>query len=132
MMDRGVTLGIGTDGAASNNDLDMFEEMRLAALLVKGATFDPTALPAQDALLMATRGGAEALFLDDITGSLEVGKRADLIVVDRNPLHNSPHFERDGSTVYSQLVYASQAADVRACDGQWPLADAGSRAADPG
>ncbi|HEX3049068.1 MAG TPA: amidohydrolase family protein, partial [Aggregatilineaceae bacterium] len=125
MMDRGVILGIGTDGAASNNDLDMFEEMRLAALLVKGATFDPTALPARDALYMATRGGAQALFLEDITGSLEVGKRADVIVVERNPLHNSPHFERDGSTIYSQIVYASQASDVRhvLVNGRWLMRD---------
>ena len=71
MLERGVRVSIGTDGAASNNDLDMFEEMRLAALLAKGATFDPVVLPAREALLMATRWGAEALHLDHLTGSLE-------------------------------------------------------------
>ncbi len=121
MLERGVKLSVGTDGAASNNDLDMFEEMRLAALLVKGATFDPVVLPARDALLMATRWGAEALTLGDITGSLEPGKRADLIVVDRDPLHNAPHFERDANNIYSQLVYATHASDVQhvMVNGRW-------------
>ena len=121
MLERGVKLSVGTDGAASNNDLDMFEEMRLAALLVKGATFDPVVLPARDALLMATRWGAEALTLGDITGSLEPGKRADLIVVDRSPLHNAPHFERDPNNIYSQLVYATHASDVQhvMVNGRW-------------
>lgn len=125
MLERGVRLSVGTDGAASNNDLDMFEEMRLAALLVKGATYDPTALPAREALLMATRWGAEALHLGDITGSLVAGKRADLIVVDRSPLHNAPHFERDPNSVYSQLVYATQSADVQhvMVNGQWLMRD---------
>lgn len=125
MLARGVRLGVGTDGAASNNDLDMFEEMRLAALLAKGATFDPTALPARDALLMATRWGAEAVGLETITGSLEPGKRADLIVLDHRPFHNTPHFNRDPNGVYSQVVYASQAADVRhtMVNGQWLMRD---------
>ena len=82
MLERGVMVGIGTDGTASNNDLDMFEEMRLAALLAKGTTGDPTALPARQAVAMATRIGARAAFFGDIIGSLEAGKRADLIVVD--------------------------------------------------
>ena len=82
MLEIGVDVGIGTDGPASNNDLDMFEEVRLAALLAKGTTGDPTVLPAQQALLMATRLGARALGIGDITGSLEAGKRADLIVLD--------------------------------------------------
>ncbi|MBN2304272.1 MAG: amidohydrolase family protein [Anaerolineae bacterium] len=125
MLEREVRLSIGTDGAASNNDLDMFEEMRLAALLVKGATFDPTVLPARDALLMATRWGAEALGLDAITGSLEVGKRADLVVLDHQPFHNMPQFARDPNSVYSQVVYASQAADVRhtMVNGRWLMRD---------
>ena len=90
MLELGVAVGIGTDGPASNNDLDMFEEMRLAALLAKGVGGDPTALPAREALAMATRIGARAIHLGDITGSLEPGKRADLIVVDLDQTHNVP------------------------------------------
>lgn len=121
MYEQGVMLSVGTDGAASNNDLDMFEELRLAALLAKGSTYDPTALPAPHALLMATRWGAEALRLGDITGSLEPGKRADLIVMDRSPVHNMPHYERDPHSVYSQVVYAGQASDVQhvMVNGRW-------------
>ncbi|HVO71180.1 MAG TPA: amidohydrolase [Aggregatilineaceae bacterium] len=125
MLERGIRLSIGTDGAASNNDLDMFEETRLAALLAKGATSDPVVLPARDALLMATRWGAEALGLDHLTGSLDVGKRADLIVLDHTPFHNTPQFERDPNSVYSQIVYAGQAADVQhvMVNGCWLMRD---------
>jgi len=112
MLRRGVHVGIGTDGCASNNDLDMFEEIRLAALISKVATNDPTTLPAPLVLLMATRMGANAMHIGDITGSLEPGKRADLIVVDTNPVHNAPRFERDPNGVYAQLVYAAKATDV--------------------
>ena len=91
----GVCAGLGTDGAASNNTLDMFAETRLAALLAKSASGDPTALGAADALALATIGSARALGLDDKVGSVEVGKRADLIAVDlrhpsMQPLHD-PH-----------------------------------------
>jgi 5-methylthioadenosine/S-adenosylhomocysteine deaminase len=121
MLERGVKLSIGTDGAASNNDLDMFEEMRLAALLAKGAAHDPVVLPARDALLMATRWGAEALGLGDITGSLTPGRRADLIVLDHAPFHNTPQFLRDPNGVYSQVVYAGKASDVQhvMVNGRW-------------
>src|SRR5687768_9535140 len=102
MIELGVNVGIGTDGAASNNDLDMFEELRLAALLAKGISGDPTVIPARQALAMATRLGARAMHLGDITGSLEVGKRADLIVVDLDRTHALPRFERDVAAVYSQ------------------------------
>src|SRR5438309_8686738 len=125
MLELGVDVGIGTDGAASNNDLDMFEEMRLAALLAKGAGGDPTALPARDALAMATRIGARAMHVGDITGSLEPGKRADLIVVDLEQTHNVPRFSRDPAAVYSQLVYASKSTDVVdvMCNGRWLMRD---------
>jgi 5-methylthioadenosine/S-adenosylhomocysteine deaminase len=113
MLELGLKVGIGTDGPASNNDLDMFEEVRLAAFLAKGSTGDPTVLPAQQALLMATRLGAQAMHLGDITGSLEAGKRADLILVDISRLHNAPHFRRDRYAPYAQIVYASKATDVR-------------------
>ncbi|HVO71708.1 MAG TPA: amidohydrolase family protein, partial [Aggregatilineaceae bacterium] len=113
MLDRELKIGIGTDGPASNNDLDMFEEIRLAAILAKGATLDPTVLPAKQALLMATRMGAEALYQAHLTGSLEPGKRADLIVIDRSPLHNTPSFHHDPDSIYSHIVYASKSTDVR-------------------
>ncbi|HKB11056.1 MAG TPA: amidohydrolase family protein [Vicinamibacterales bacterium] len=125
MRELGVDVGIGTDGPASNNDLDMFEEMRLAALLAKGAGGDPTALPARDALAMATRVGARALHLDHLTGSLEPGKRADLIVVELDHLHNVPAFERDPNAVYAQIVYAAKSTDVvdAMCNGRWLMRD---------
>src|SRR5919112_4351138 len=111
MLEIGVTVGIGTDGAASNNDLDMFEEMRLAALLAKGIGGDPTAVRARTALAMATRLGARAIHLDHLIGSLEPGKRADLIVVELDRLHNVPAFERDPHGIYAQIVYASKSTD---------------------
>jgi len=125
MIEHGIAVGIGTDGPASNNDLDMFEELRLAALLAKGAGNDPTALPARDALAMATRMGARAIGLGAVTGSLEPGKRADLIVVDLDQTHNAPRFDRDAGAVYSQLVYAAKATDVVdvMCDGRWLMRD---------
>jgi 5-methylthioadenosine/S-adenosylhomocysteine deaminase len=121
MLEAGLNVGIGTDGAASNNDLDMFEEMRLAALLAKGTSGDPTALPARQALLMATRLGAHAMHLGHLAGSLEPGKRADAILVDVSPVHNVPAFEREPDAIYSRIVYASKASDVTdvMCNGQW-------------
>ncbi len=125
MLEVGLNVGIGTDGPASNNDLDMFEETRLAALLAKGMSGDPTALPAREALALATIGGARALHLGHLTGSLETGKRADLIVVDLQPLHNTPRFQRDPEAVYSQLVYVSKSTDVVHvfCNGRWLMRD---------
>ncbi|HEX7880397.1 MAG TPA: amidohydrolase [Candidatus Eisenbacteria bacterium] len=125
MLETGLNVGLGTDGPASNNDLDMFEEMRLAAFLAKGTTGDPTALPARLAMAMATRFGAKALHLGDIAGSIEVGKRADLILVDLSPLHNQPSFERDPNVLYSRLVYASKSTDVSdvMCNGKWLMQD---------
>ena len=125
MLDIGLNVGIGTDGPASNNDLDMFEEVRLAAFLAKSVTNDPTALPAQTALTMATRLGAQALHLGDITGSLQPGKRADLILVDISKLHNSPRFKRTANSVYAQLVYATKSSDVSdvMVNGKWLMRD---------
>jgi 5-methylthioadenosine/S-adenosylhomocysteine deaminase len=121
MLEAGVNVGIGTDGPASNNDLDMFEEMRLAALLAKGVSGDPTAIPARTALLMATRMGADALHVGHLTGSLEVGKRADLVLLDTRTVHNTPRFRRDASTIYSQIVYAAKSTDVTdvMVNGKW-------------
>lgn len=125
MLDEKLTVGIGTDGPASNNDLDMFEEVRLAAILGKTAANDPTAVPARQALLMATRKGAEALFIGDKTGSLEVGKLADVITVNANPVHNMPRFDRDPNAIYSRIVYASKSSDVQhvICNGKWLMRD---------
>lgn len=113
MIESNLKLGIGTDGTASNNDLDMFEEMRLASFIAKGTSGDPLAVPARTTLMLATIGGARALHLDHLIGSLVPGKRADVIVVDLTALHNTPRFHHDADAVYSQLVYACKASDVR-------------------
>ncbi|WP_299027924.1 amidohydrolase family protein [uncultured Thermanaerothrix sp.] len=125
MLELGVNVGIGTDGPASNNDLDLFEEMRLASFLAKGASGDPTALPARQALAMATRLGAKALHIGHLVGSLEPGKRADLILVDLRALHNSPRFHRDPQGIYAQLVYAAKSTDVTdvMVNGRWLMRD---------
>ncbi len=113
MLSLGLHVGIGTDGTASNNDLDMIEETRLAAFLQKGVFGDPTNLPAQKAWALATIEGARAIHLDHLTGSLEPGKRADIIVIDMRGLHQTPRFAYMAETVYSQLVYAAKSTDVR-------------------
>jgi 5-methylthioadenosine/S-adenosylhomocysteine deaminase len=107
MLAAGVRVGLGTDGAASNNDLDMWEEMRLAALLQKVERMDPTALPATTVLSMATSGGATAIGLGDSIGSLEVGKRADLIQVAFEDVHHVPTYD-----IISHLVYVTDEQDV--------------------
>ena len=107
MRARGITVSLGADGAACNNRLDMFEEMRLAAVL-QAMRKAPGALPAHDVLWMATRAGAHTLGREHEIGSLEVGKRADVIVVDRDRPHLVP-----GPDPYSTLVYAARGSDVR-------------------
>ena len=121
MLQVGLNVGIGTDGSASNNDLDMFEETRLAALLAKGISGDPTVVPARQAFGMATIMGARALHMGDITGSLEPGKRADLVLLDLDELHNTPTFQRDPDAIYAQIVYVGKAADVSdvMVNGRW-------------
>jgi 5-methylthioadenosine/S-adenosylhomocysteine deaminase len=125
MLELGLNIGVGTDGPASNNDLDMFEETRLAALLAKTASSDPTVLPARQALEAATIGGARALHMADITGSLEPGKRADISTVGVNGMHNQPHFRHNPEAVYSQLIYSAKATDVQdvICNGRWLMRD---------
>jgi 5-methylthioadenosine/S-adenosylhomocysteine deaminase len=108
MMKEGMRLGLGTDGAASNNDLDMFEEMLTAALLSKHVTGDPTTAPAAAVLEMATLGGARALGMEDRLGSLEPGKRADLAIVGLSQPRMNPVYDP-----VSHLVYAAKGADVR-------------------
>jgi len=121
MLEAGINVGIGTDGPASNNDLDMFEEIRLAAFLSKAHTGDPTALPASSVLSMSTRLGAKALHIGEITGTIEPGKRADLILVDITRLHNAPRFRREKNSIYAQLVYSSHSTDVSdvMVNGRW-------------
>jgi 5-methylthioadenosine/S-adenosylhomocysteine deaminase len=108
MRSAGVVVGLGTDGAASNNDLDMFEATRQAALLHKMASKDPRALPARDALAMATIEGARALGMADRVGSLEPGKQADLILVDMSQARQAPMYDP-----ISHLVYVTRGDDVR-------------------
>lgn len=103
----GVEVGLGTDGAASNNDLDMFEAMRQAALLHKLTTGDPRAVPATTAVAMATIEGARALGMQDRIGSLEPGKRADLILVSMAGARQTPMYDP-----VSHLVYVARGTDV--------------------
>ena len=107
MLEAGVLMGIGTDGAASNNDLDLWEEMRLASFLQKVDRMDPRALPATTVLRMATSGGATAIGLGDTVGSIEVGKRADLIQVAFEDVHHVPTYD-----IISHLVYVTDEQDV--------------------
>lgn len=107
MLKAGVMVGLGTDGAATNNDLDMWEEMRLAAFLQKVSTMDPKAIPAATALRMATAGGAQAIGLGDKIGSLTPGRRADLIQVSLADPHFTPLYD-----VISHLVYVAHEQDV--------------------
>lgn len=108
MLRKNLNVGLGTDGAASNNDLSMWEEMDTAAKLHKLTSGDPKMLSAEQAFAMATIGGARALHVGDITGSIEAGKRADIAIVDLDSLHQTPMFN-----IYSHLVYATKADDVR-------------------
>ncbi len=119
LLAAGVAVGLGTDGAASNNDLSLWEEMDTAAKLQKVATGDPTVLPARIALAMATRLGARAVGLQDSIGSLEPGKRADLILVRTDGFHQIPSYDP-----YSLLVYSTKASDVDTViiDGQLVMA----------
>ncbi len=107
MIDRGVTVGMGTDGSASNNNMDLFTEMDMAAKLHKVQTMDPTVMDALTVLKMATIEGARALGLSHETGSLETGKKADVIVIDTNKPHLTPMYNP-----FSHLVYAARGQDV--------------------
>jgi 5-methylthioadenosine/S-adenosylhomocysteine deaminase len=107
LLDDGINVSLGTDGAASNNNLNLFEEMHLAALLQKWLRRDAEALPARQALRMATINGAKALGLDGEIGSLEVGKQADVVVIDAAQPHLAPRHDP-----VALLVYSAQAADV--------------------
>ncbi|HPJ68769.1 MAG TPA: amidohydrolase [Desulfobacteraceae bacterium] len=107
LMDNGIIVGLGTDGCASNNNLDLFTEMDTAAKLHKIETMNPTVLDSFTVLKMATIEGARALGMEDITGSLEIGKQADIIIVDTNKPHLTPMYNP-----YSHLVYSARGYDV--------------------
>jgi 5-methylthioadenosine/S-adenosylhomocysteine deaminase len=107
MRKKGIPVGLGTDGCASNNDLDMLREMDTAAKLAKVAALDPTALPALDVVRMATCEGARALGMETKIGSLEPGKKADIIIIGADEPHLTPMYNE-----YSQLVYSANGADV--------------------
>jgi 5-methylthioadenosine/S-adenosylhomocysteine deaminase len=120
LLEAGVTVGLGTDGAGSNNNLDLWGELSLAARLHKVWRRDPTVLPAAQAVALATREGAEVLGLGAALGTLTAGKAADLIVVDLNQPHLTPLYEP-----FSHLAYAARAADVShvMAQGRWLLYD---------
>lgn len=120
MIAKGITVSIGTDGVPSNNRMDMFDEMYLASLIHKGRNLKPKTLPAEKVLEMATIDGARCLLWDDEIGSLEPGKKADLIIVNPKspgslPLHDP----------IANLVYAMHSSNVEAsmCDGRWLMRD---------
>jgi 5-methylthioadenosine/S-adenosylhomocysteine deaminase len=108
MLGAGIAVGLGTDGCASNNNLDMFQEMDMAAKLHKAWRLDPTVMNAETVLRMATRMGAAALGMENRIGSLEPGKRADLITIDLKKPHLTPLYHE-----YSHIVYAAKGDDVR-------------------
>ncbi len=107
MLEAGVKVGLGTDGASSNNDLDMFGEMATASMLQKAFKKDPSLLKSKEVVWMATRGGAAVLGLGSQIGSLEVGKKADIILINLDKPHLVPMYD-----VYSHLVYTVNGADV--------------------
>ncbi|HDD56603.1 MAG TPA: hypothetical protein ENG18_01115, partial [Nitrososphaeria archaeon] len=108
MLKLGIRVGIGTDGPGSNNSLDLLQDIKIGTLLQKTRYMDPTALPAKQALWMATRGGAEALNLSNLIGSIEVGKKADIVVIDTRKIRYIP--VRDP---YTAITYCSSGSDVR-------------------
>jgi 5-methylthioadenosine/S-adenosylhomocysteine deaminase len=119
MLDLGINVSVGTDGASSNNNVDMLEEIRLAAMLQKGILEDATAFPTLDALRAGTEQGARALGWDDV-GTIEVGKRADLVIFDIDKPHWKPDYD-----LVSNLVYSASSADVETViiDGRFVMKD---------
>ena len=108
MLRKGITVGLGTDGCASNNDLDLILEMGTAARIHKVSSMDPTVMDAKTVLRMATIEGAKVLGLDDTIGSIEAGKRADITILDMNKPHLTPLYNP-----YSHIVYAASGSDVK-------------------
>jgi 5-methylthioadenosine/S-adenosylhomocysteine deaminase len=112
MRRKGIAVGLGSDGEKENNNLDLLEEMKFASLLQKVSTLDPTTGDPWDILTMATLEGARALGLDSVTGSLEAGKKADIVTVDLLGLHTTPLLHGDDFNATAHLVFSAGAADV--------------------
>jgi len=108
MLEKGMTVGLGTDSCASNNNLDLFGEMDTAAKLAKVAFLDPTLLDAKSLVRMATIGGAQLIGLENKIGTIEKGKKADIIIISTKTPHMTPIYNP-----YSQIVYSATGADVR-------------------
>ena len=131
LLAAGVRVGLGTDSMMSNNVLDPFAEMRMAALVAKFRSSDPAALPAPTVLRLAVRGGADALGLADLVGQVEVGMRADLIAIDLAAPHLWPLLDSAGfgGNLVEQLVYAARASDVTTTVVDGRVLNAGPRGA---
>ena len=116
LLEKDVCVSIGTDGASSNNNLDLIEELKTASLLQKVSTLDPNVLNSHEALAMGTINGAEALGLSDETGSIEVGKKADIILIDKNSANMVP----DSTTLTSNVIYSANGSnvDTTICNGK--------------
>jgi 5-methylthioadenosine/S-adenosylhomocysteine deaminase len=116
LIDNGICVSIGTDGASSNNNLDLIEELKTASLLQKVSTLDPKVLNSDEAIEMATIKGAEALGLGDEIGSIEVGKKADIILIDTNCANMVP----DSSSLSSNVIYSANGSnvDTTICNGK--------------
>lgn len=124
-IEHGVDVGLGTDGIKENNNLDMFEEMKFAALLQKVGSLDATAMPAEEAIKLATIYGARAIDMDDEIGSLEIGKKADIVVLDINKLHMAPHILGTYDNHAPNVVHSANGSDVwmTICNGKTIVQD---------
>ena len=112
MLAKGIHVGLGTDGEKENNNLDMFEEMKVSSLLAKLSSLDAVALDAWSVCKMATIGGAEALGMSDLTGSIEIGKQADLIAIRTDTARMTPFISGKDGNLHHNLVHAVQGGDV--------------------
>ncbi len=119
-LEKGIHVGIGSDGIKENNNVDMFEEMKFAALLHKLAHLDATVMPAEEAIKLATIYGARAIHMENQIGSLEVGKKADIVLLDYNKLHMAPHLFGKYENFVPNIVHSTSGADVwmTICNGQ--------------
>ena len=120
MLEKGITVSIGTDGAPSNNRMDMMREIYLTSLIHKGRTLNPKVVPAEQVLEMATIFGAKSALLENEIGTLEVGKKADLIVLNFDTIHSLPIYDVVGNIVYSM---SSENIEATMCDGKWLMKD---------